>query len=87
MAHVEGTDPDIQTRPIEPAPTRHEVPADADLDALEDDRDPADLADDRGPLPETAADHPVLPDDEREVDDGYLGEEDVFIADDEEGIR
>ncbi|MDN3310038.1 hypothetical protein QWJ90_03750 [Microbacterium oryzae] len=82
MAHVEGTDPDFPARLIQP----HDVPADADLDALEDDREPADLADDRGPLPEAASDHPVLPDDEREIDEGYAGEEEVFVTESEENV-
>ncbi|WOF24012.1 hypothetical protein N8K70_04860 [Microbacterium betulae] len=84
MSNAEGTDPDIQTRPIQP-PERREVPDDAELDALEDDRDPEELADDRGPLPDAALDHAVLPDDRRDADEGYADapEADADVDDDE----
>ncbi|GAA4784814.1 hypothetical protein [Microbacterium gilvum] len=83
MANVEGVDPDIQTRPAR-VPEHRDVPDDATIDALEDEVDPEELADDRGPLPDGAARRPALPDDERAADDGYTGEEDALRGDDED---
>jgi hypothetical protein len=91
MARTEGTDPDIQTRPLVPPGPEHDVPDDAELDRREPTVEgeepghtPEELADDRGPLPETAQPHPdPLPDDEREVpvDEPFAADGD----DDEQG--